>query len=263
MGTLKDSGGLMFNIITRVKQKLRNLRRRFPRRVVCNICGWGGRQFDGDNWHPYTICWKCRSQVRHRLFIEALKRIEGLTFANLVDGRRILHFSPEEQTTALLEPRAASYRTADFCRDDVDEKLDITSMPSVADGSVDLLIAADVLEHVPDHVQAMREIFRVLSPGGWAILTVPQKDHLERTYGDPGIIDPAERERLFGQSDHVRIFGNDMRELLESVGFSVRVIDADGFPAAVVKRHVLFPPVLSTHPLATNYRKVYFARRPN
>ena len=251
----------MFDVVTRVRHKLANLRRRFPRNVVCNICGWGGRYFDGDYWHPYTICWRCRSQVRHRLFFEALKRTEGLTFGDLVDRKRILHFSPEEQTTAALKPRAAAYRTADFCRDDVDEKLDITTMPSVADGSVDLLIAADVLEHVPDHMQAMREIFRVLSPGGWAILTVPQKDRLARTYGDPSIIDPAERERLFGQSDHVRIFGNDMRELLESVGFSVRVIDADSFPRAAVKRHVLFPPVLSTHPLATNYRKVYFARR--
>ena len=249
-------------IAQRVKQKLRNLRRRFPRKVVCNICGWGGRSFDGDNWHPYTICWKCRSQVRHRLFVEALRNIEGLQYADLVDGRRVLHFSPEEQTTALLKTRAASYRTADFCRDDVDLKLDITDMPSIADGSVDLLIAADVLEHVPDHMQGMREILRVLSPGGWTILTVPQKDDLEKTYGDPGITDPRERERLFGQSDHVRIFGNDLRQLLESVGFRVRVIGADSFPPKLVSRHVLFPPVLSTHPLATNHRRVYFAQRP-
>jgi len=256
------TGGDTSNIVRRVRQKLRNLRRRFPRNVVCNICGWGGHCFDGDNWHPYTICWKCRSQVRHRLFVEALKRIDGLTFGELLDAKRVLHFSPEEQTTGLLKPRAARYRTADLDRDDVDEKLDITAMPSVADGSVDLLVAADVLEHVPDHMQGMREIYRVLAPGGWAILTVPQQDHLEKTYSDPGITDPKERERLFGQSDHVRIFGDDMRQLLESVGFAVRVVDAGSFPPAVVKRHVLFPPVLSTHPLATNHRKVYFARRP-
>ena len=72
-----------------------------------------------------------------------------------------------------------------------------------------------------------------------------------------------ERERIFGQSDHLRIFGNDMKELLESVGFKVRVISADDFPPDIVKKHVLFPPVFSSHPLATNHRRVYFAQKPS
>jgi SAM-dependent methyltransferase len=193
--------------------------------------------------------------------IEALSRIDGLTFADLVDRKRVLHFSPEQLTTPLIQPRAGSYRTADFCRDDVDERLDLTNMPSVATGSVDLLIAADVLEHVPDHIQGMCEIFRVLSPGGWAMLTVPQQDGLEKTWGDATVTDPRERERLFGQVDHVRIFGNDVPDLLRSVGFEVRVIDQTSFAPELVKRHVLFPPVLSKRPLATNYRKVFFARK--
>jgi len=248
--------------LRQIRLKLRNLLLRFPKNVECNVCGWSGRHLASDDWHPHSVCWKCRSQVRHRLMIESLTRIDGLTYKDLIDGKRILHFSPEVQTTGLIKPRAKTYCTADFMRDDVDEKLDLTNMPSIADGSVDLLIAADVLEHVPDHIQGMREIYRVLAPGGWAMLTVPQQDNLEKTWGDPNVTDPEERLRTFGQRDHVRIFGNDMKQLLESVGFKVRVIDEKNFDPALVKRHVLFPPVLSTRPLATNYRKVFFAQKP-
>lgn len=248
--------------LERLTDKIRRLGRRFPRKVECNICGWWGRRFNSDQWHPYTVCWQCHSMVRHRLFVEAWNRIEGLRFQDIIDSKRILHFAPEELTTRMLKSRAGSYRTADFMAENVDEKLDLCNMPSIADNSLDLLIAADVLEHVPDHLQAMREMLRVLAPGGIAVLTVPQKDNLEKTYGDPSITNPKERERLFGQTDHVRIFGNDMKELLESAGFSVRVISADDFPPDVVRKHVLFPPVLSTHPLATNHRRVYFAQKP-
>jgi hypothetical protein len=114
---------------------------------------------------------------------------------------------------------------------------------------------------VPDHMQGMREIQRVLAPGGTAILTVPQQDGLEKTWGDPAITDPKERQRLFGQDDHVRIFGNDVPDLLQSVGFNVRVITEKDFPTDIVRKHVLFPPVLSTRPLATNHRKVFFAQK--
>ena len=245
----------------RIQRKLRNLSLRFPKTVECNICGWSGRHLASDDWHPHSVCWKCRSQVRHRLMVEALTRLEGLTFKDLVDGKRVLHFSPEHQTTPLIQPRAGSYKTADYSRDDVDEQLDLTNMPSVADGSIDLLIAADVLEHVPDHMQGMREIHRVLAPGGTAILTVPQQDGLEKTWGDPSVTNPEERLRLFGQADHVRIFGNDLPQLLQSVGFNVQVITEKSFPPELVRKHVLFPPVLSTRPLATNYRKVFFARK--
>lgn len=248
--------------LQRITGKIRSFGRRFPRNVECNVCGWWGRRFDDDPWHPYTVCWQCHSQIRHRLFVAAWQHVPGLQYQDLVNGRRVLHFAHETPTQRLLEPRAAWYRTADFFHDNANERLDLTNMPTVPDGSVDLLIAADVLEHVPDHMKGMREIFRVLSPGGWAVLTVPQKDNLEQTYSDPSVTDPRERERRFGQADHLRIFGNDMKALLESVGFRVRVISADDFPPAFVRRHVLFPPVLSAHPLATNHRRAYFANKP-
>jgi hypothetical protein len=90
---------------------------------------------------------------------------------------------------------------------------------------------------------------------------VPQKDHLERTFEDPSIRSPAERERQFGQSDHLRIYGDDFPNLLESAGFCVTSIDEHSFPADLAQRHVLYPPQRSPHPLATNFRKVFFARK--
>ena len=92
----------------RVKLKLRNLYLRFPKNVECNICGWSGRHLNSDLWHPHTVCWKCRSLVRHRLLVEAMNQIEGLKLADLAVGKRILHFAPEPLTTPLFKPNAAS-----------------------------------------------------------------------------------------------------------------------------------------------------------
>ncbi len=109
--------------------------------------------------------------------------------------------------------------------------------------------------------RAIREIHRVLSPEGCAILTVPQKDHLAKTYDDPSIIDPDEREKAFGQPDHLRIYGNDFPATLESAGFQVSAVSEKDFPGHLVKKYILFPPRLSTRSLATNFRKVFFARK--
>ena len=127
--------------------------------------------------------------------------------------------------------------------------------------SCDSLIACDVLEHVPDDTQALQEIHRVLAEHGWVILTVPQKDGLETKYENPTITDPEERKRIFGQEDHLRIYGNDFNLFLEKHGFTVTVINEKSFDSEMVQKHVLFPPVLSKHPLATNYRSVYFGQK--
>jgi SAM-dependent methyltransferase len=185
-----------------------------------------------------------------------------LSFEQLVRGKVVLHFASEHSIGLLLKQYAQRYLTADLASKRADLRLDISSMPSIESNTFDLVLASDVLEHVPQDIQAMREVYRVLRPRGYAILTVPQKDNLAETIEDSSIVTPEERERAYGQSDHVRIYGADFSKRLAAAGFlEVTVIDAASFPKELVERHVLFPPRLSDRPLATNYRKIYFARK--
>ncbi len=107
----------------------------------------------------------------------------------------------------------------------------------------------------------MLELYRILRPGGIAVLTVPQKDHTRETIEDDRIITPEARENMFGQSDHLRIYGDDFVRRVELAGFMVVIVDANNFSSEVVRRSVLFPPKLSSHPLATNYRKIFFCKK--
>jgi ubiquinone/menaquinone biosynthesis C-methylase UbiE len=101
-------------------------------------------------------------------------------------------------------------------------KMDITDI-QYPDNSFDVVFASHVLEHIPDDVQAMRELCRVLRPDGWAVLQVPMWG--PRTKEDPTVTDPAERAKLFGQDDHVRMYGHDgeYERRLRRAGFDVTV----------------------------------------
>lgn len=254
-----------------IRRTLRPIKRRLVRlgqdltgRVVeCNVCGWRGPQLASDNWHPHTVCPQCGSQVRHRLLVAALTYLPAYRLERLVQGKTVLHFAPEAALRSRLQPVAGTYRTADLeAGPGLDLGLDISDMPAVGSATQDLVLACDVLEHVPADQRAMRELYRILRPGGCAILTVPQKDGLAVTFSDPSVTAPEDRLRLFGQNDHVRIYGDDFAARLSAAGFTVDAVTADRFAPRLVRRHVLFPPVLSTHPLATNHRKVFFAHKP-
>lgn len=228
--------------------------------VQCNLCGWEGKRFMDDNWHEGTICPKCYSDVRHRLLIATLRSHAELSLKALVENKDVLHFSPEPQIVQALRPLARQYITADLYRPDVDRCLDITYMDSVISESFDLVIACDVLEHVNDR-SALLELYRILRPRGFAVLSVPQKDHTRYTFEDDRISSPEAREKMFGQSDHLRIYGEDFVERVKLAGFLVVVVDANNFNNEVVRRSVLSPPKLSSHPLATNYRKIFFCKK--
>jgi len=182
------------------------------------------------------------------------------SFDRLFKGRRVLHFAPERQVRQLIEQLAAQYITADFLDPACDLRLNMSRMDALGENSFDAVIACDVLEHVPDDLEAMRELQRILSPGGVAVLTVPQADHLTKVELPPDA-SAADRLRLGGQEDHQGIYGEDFAGLLQQIGFHVTSVDKSSFRTSFVKRHCLRPPVLSTYPLATNRRKVFFARR--
>jgi ubiquinone/menaquinone biosynthesis C-methylase UbiE len=116
------------------------------------------------------------------------------------------------------------YTTADLDSPLADIKLDVQDM-KIADNSFDVVFCNHVLEHVPDDLKAMREIYRVLKPGGMAIMQVPMNPDLKETFEDPSITDPKERHRLFGQYDHVRMYGADYHDRLKAAGFEVHVVD--------------------------------------
>jgi SAM-dependent methyltransferase len=232
--------------------------------VQCNVCGWKGLAFTDDLWHKGTICPNCGSQVRHRMLAAAFDGLAGETSwreERLLRGKRLLHFAPERQLRDRLGKVAAVYQTADFERGDCDLMLDISSMPKVGTGAFDVIIACDVLEHVPDDRAAFREIHRVLSQGGWAVLTVPQKDPPAETDEDPTVERPDERLARFGQPDHVRMYGDDFNRRLEEAGFTVQVVDTSKFLARDTHRHVLHPPEANPSPLATNHRRIYFCQK--
>ena len=119
--------------------------------------------------------------------------------------------------------------------------MDVGALP-LDDNAFDLVICNHVLEHIPDDAKAMSELYRVLRPGGEAILQVPISLNLDRTYEDFSILSHEGREREFGQEDHCRIYGTDYRDRLELAGFTVRPLDPVGaFGEDIVRRYALLP----------------------
>jgi len=168
------------------------------------------------------MCPNCGSFERTRLFSLYLDHIE------LFDTRpRMLHFAPERKLTERLRSALGSrYVTTDLMMEGVDEKEDITAM-TFEDGRFDFVFCSHVLEHIVEDAVAMGELFRVLSPGGEALIQVPMKGEI--TYENPSIIDPVERVKHFGQFDHVRYYGSDIAQRLEHAGFEVTPIKLDDF----------------------------------
>jgi SAM-dependent methyltransferase len=138
----------------------------------------------------------------------------------LTQPARVLHFAPERfLSNYLQEVHGSNYVSGDLNGDLAMEAIDITDIDK-ADGSFDAVIASHVLEHVPADMQAMREIRRVLAPGGIAILQHPIAFDIASSYEDFTIVDPTERARAFGQADHVRVYGQDFDARLATAGLS-------------------------------------------
>ena len=185
----------------------------------CVVCENYSRSFKqhGIRPRPNAKCPRCSSLERHRLVWMYFQKQ-----TNLFDGtpKRMLHIAPEQEFQRRLETiTSIDYLTADLSGVGVTEKMDITDIRHPGN-SFDVIYCSHVLEHVLDDRKAIREFHRVLSPDGWAALLVPIT--AETTFEDPSITDAEERERLFGQDDHVRRYGLDFTDRLEEAGFHVR-----------------------------------------
>ena len=134
---------------------------------------------------------------------------------------KVLHIAPEQEFLRKFRKMDnLQYISADLFSPIVDVKADILDLP-FEDESFDVIFCNHVLEHIEDDKKAMSELYRVMKKGGWGIFQVPMKNSLEKSYEDFSIKDPKERQKHFGQYDHVRWYGMDYFERLRNCGFQV------------------------------------------
>jgi SAM-dependent methyltransferase len=186
---------------------------RLPR--TCPICDYRGVFIAvGHPGRWDARCLNCGSRERHRLLHLWITEGGG----DRLTGKRILHFAPEKSFMARMRGNEL-YETADLMQPGVTHRVDITDtkLPAAA---YDVVLANHVLEHIPDDRAAMREIHRLLKPGGLALLTVPI-NATRPTYENPSIATAPERWAHFSAHDHVRYYGTDFADRLAEAGFQV------------------------------------------
>lgn len=147
-----------------------------------------------------------------------------------------MHMAPEANIGPWLQSLSEDYLSGDIDGEAAMQAMDLTRLP-LPDESRSLIYCSHVLEHIQDDIAAMREMHRVLEPGGTAIVQVPMSS--DPTDEDPAVIDPRERDRRWYQWNHVRLYGPDIVDRLEGVGFEVEVLSVDDLDPSLVDRHAL------------------------
>lgn len=186
-------------------------------------------------------CPHCGASDRERFYALYLKEKTAASGGRIKP--RMLHFAPENALSAMIRHSGLfEYRTADLNTPDVDDQVDISRMDIYPDAAFDVFICSHVLEHVPDDMAAMRELHRILKPGGWGILMVPLMTHFENTVEDPSATTEADRWRLFGQGDHVRLYAKQgFLRRIRSCCFQVTQLGMAHFGKSVFDRCGITP----------------------
>jgi len=210
-------------------------------KVECPVCGGKFRKFLPYGYTKATgrenaLCPKCLSLERHRLMWLYLND-ETDFFTN---DLKVLHIAPEQCFFKRFKALPnLDYTTGDLESPIADVHFDVQEIP-FEDASFDVVICNHVLEHVDDDAKAMREMYRILKPNGFAILQVPMDTDNPKTMEDPTVTDPKERERLYRQKDHVRLYGLDYANRLSNAGFKVNSIEyAKSFEATLASKYSL------------------------
>ena len=163
------------------------------------------------------------SLERHRLMWLFLN--DETDFFTSKEKLKVLHIAPEQCFLDIFrKQKNLEYTTSDLESPIADVKADICNLP-FEDNSYDVIFCNHVLEHIPDDTKAMQELFRVMKKGGFGIFQIPQDISRKTTFEDDSITDKKERAKIFGQYDHVRVYGLDYFDKLRSVGFKVDEID--------------------------------------
>jgi SAM-dependent methyltransferase len=197
--------------------------------VFCPVCEMEFRSFAP--WYGKSItenarCPNCESMERQRLLWLYLQ--EKIDFIN-EQKKKLLHFAPERCFFDYFSNLPfLDYTPCDINPDKYEinyqgklTKADITNLP-FSDHCFDVILCYHILEHIPDDKKAMSELYRVMKKGGWGIFQVPVDYTRVETYEDFSITTPEEKERVFGQEDHVRLYGRDYPKKLENAGFTVK-----------------------------------------
>lgn len=172
--------------------------------------------FKGMKILPGIKCPHCNSLDRHRLVWLFFINKTPLFFKKI----KMLHFAPEPSIKQKLKKLPnLDYLTTDLSGANVDHVWDIQDIDCDDEG-FDAIYCSHVLEHVPDDHKAMRELHRILRPGGWIVIMVPINFNLKKTHEDPSITTPEDRIKHYGQANHLRYYGLDFSQRLEKAGFS-------------------------------------------
>jgi SAM-dependent methyltransferase len=192
-------------------------------RYTCPCCGWRVRDFAHGprsfKARRLSYCPRCNAKARHRRHWLFLQQQTNL----FSDRLSVLHVAPNHGMSRSL----GKLRNLEYVVGDLDPaphlslKMDLAVTP-IRSESFDAVLCMHVLEHIEEDRKAIGELWRVLRPGGWALVSVPIRLE-ERTYEDPTIRTPAERKRAFGEPAHVRLYGYDLKERLEQSGFRVQL----------------------------------------
>ncbi len=211
-------------------------------KLYCPCCGMRFRAFAAGEFlkHPESfdparyrnvqqevICPLCGALPRHRIL------------ANWCDAhreelqtRKILYFAPEHGMMQWMKRNGITCTTADLCNPaDLRINIQETGLP---EASWDVVICNHVLEHVDDFRLALKELYRILRPGGRLICSFPMDPNVELVWEETGELPPEERIRRFGQYDHKRVFGMHADQLLAEVGFEVDIISGEACPQDIL-----------------------------
>ena len=192
-------------------------------KYTCPCCGWKLRAFThgGTSLRVRSLgyCPRCNSKARHRRWWLFLQQETNL----FTDDLHLLHVSPNYCLSRRFStlPSLHYVGAAHNDRHNTCLKMVLPATPILSE-TFDAILCIHVLEHIREDRQAMQELYRVLKPGGWAGISVPIRLD-QKTYEDPTINSPAERERAFGETVHVRFYGCDLTDRLEEAGFQVRM----------------------------------------